>query len=111
MGRGDWQAARQAPWWAWCSGFVGAFYIVSTILVTPVVGLTVASAATVAGQLSSALVVDHFGWIGFHRSRLTAWRVVGALFLLVGVVLLLSGQGESVSNLPLAGWPCWAECA
>lgn len=78
----------QAPWWAWLGGLLGALYVVAAILVTPKLGASVLVAVTVTGQLVAALVMDHYGWLGLPLQPLSAGRVVGALLLMGGVVLM-----------------------
>lgn len=104
LGRPQWvDGVRHAPRWAWFSGLCGAFYITSTILVTPTIGLAVASASIIAGQLSSALIVDNFGWISFPLQPLNWVKVAGAVVLFGSVILLLQGSALDISTLPLAG--------
>jgi transporter family-2 protein len=99
----NWRGARNAPLWAWLSGIVGAVYVTLSILVTPVVGLTVGSAATITGQLSSALLVDAIGALGFVRRPITPAKAFGAVVMVVAVVMLLSGgSGLDPATLPFA---------
>lgn len=103
LGKPLWSNARNAPLWAWLSGLAGAFYVTSTILVTPAVGLTVVSASTIAGQLASALLVDNFGWLGFERRAINPVRVIGGAALLAAVLLVVRGGTQSNPQWPLAG--------
>jgi transporter family-2 protein len=51
-------------------------------------GVAVLSAAAIMGQLTASLLIDHYGWFGAAIYRISATRVVGAAFLLVGVALI-----------------------
>jgi transporter family-2 protein len=42
----------------------------------------------VAGQMLASSVIDHFGLLGIARHPATPSRVVGALLLVAGVVLM-----------------------
>ena len=42
------------------------------------------TAATIAGQLALAVVIDHFGWLGVARSPITASKVLGITLLALG---------------------------
>ena len=48
-------------------------------------GLTL---ALLTGQILMALVLDHFGWIGFAQKPINAARVAGVLMVLGGLVLV-----------------------
>jgi bacterial/archaeal transporter family-2 protein len=78
-----------APWWAWLGGLLGAFYVVSTIIVGPRLGAAAMLALIVLGQLSASLLVDHYGWLGFARHPLTPLRLAGAALLFGGVLLIV----------------------
>ena len=54
----------------------------------PKVSAGVVIAATVFGQITAAIVVDHFGWLGVPRVPITPWRIVGAVGLFVSVLLV-----------------------
>jgi len=78
-----------APAWAWLGGALGAAYVASTIVLGPLLGATTLSALLVAGQLAAALIVDHFGLIGFPEHSVTAARLAGAALLVAGAALIV----------------------
>jgi bacterial/archaeal transporter family-2 protein len=78
-----------APAWVWLGGVLGAFYVVSTIIVGPRLGAAALLALIVLGQLLTSLLVDNFGWLGFPEHPLTPLRLLGALMLFGGVLLLV----------------------
>ena len=93
LARAPWPARAQlsaAPAWAWLGGLLGAFYVVSTIVVGPRVGAAALLALIVLGQLVTSLLVDHFGWLGFPQHPLTPLRLFGALLLFGGVLLIVN---------------------
>lgn len=77
-----------APWWAWLGGLFGALYVASSTVLGPMLGAATLTALVVGGQMLSALVIDHHGLIGFPEHPVSAWRLVGAALVVVGVVLL-----------------------
>lgn len=81
-------ALLQAPWWSWLGGLLGAYYVASSIVLAPRLGSTVLIALVIAGQLTVSLVLDHFGLIGFPKHSVNPARILGALLLLAGVVLI-----------------------
>jgi bacterial/archaeal transporter family-2 protein len=78
-----------APAWAWLGGVLGAAYVASTIVLGPLLGASTLSALLVAGQLAAALIVDHFGLIGFPEHGVTAARLAGAALLVAGAALIV----------------------
>jgi bacterial/archaeal transporter family-2 protein len=90
--RAPWPGRTQlwaAPWWAWLGGLLGAFYVLSTIIVGPRLGAAAMLALIVLGQLCASLLVDHYGWLGFPRHALTPLRLAGAALLFGGVLLIV----------------------
>jgi transporter family-2 protein len=77
------------PAWAWFGGVLGAIYVASTTVLGPRLGAAALLALTLAGQMAAALVVDHYGVIGFPEAPITPARLVGAALLIGGVLLIM----------------------
>lgn len=80
----------RAPWWVWTGGAFGAAFIVTSIVLTPRMGTAVTLASMTVGQLLMALVLDHNGWLGGPIIRLSPLRLLGAVMLLGGILLMRS---------------------
>lgn len=78
----------QSPWWIWTGGFIGAFFVVSTIILAPRLGATTMVAGVLAGQMLASLVLDHFGLIGYSSHPINGMRLLGVGLLMGGVVLI-----------------------
>ena len=76
------------PAWVWLGGTMGAFYVASATIIGPALGGTMLLALTVLGQLSAALVVDHYGWLGFPQHPISIERIAGVVLLLAGTWLV-----------------------
>jgi transporter family-2 protein len=76
------------PWWVWTGGLLGAFFVVSAILLVPRFGAATYLALNLTGQMAAALVLDHFGWLGFPEHRISPPRIIGAILLITGVILI-----------------------
>ncbi len=74
--------------WQWIGGLLGAVFVSLTIFLTPRIGTATLFGLIICGQLLASLMLDHGGWIGVPHHALNAPRVLGALFLLVGVFLI-----------------------
>jgi transporter family-2 protein len=79
-----------APWWVWTGGAFGATFIVVTIALTAEIGATLTLASIILGQLTGALIVDHYGLFGGTVIRVTPLRLTGValLLLLLGATLI-----------------------
>jgi transporter family-2 protein len=77
------------PAWAWLGGLLGATYVAATTVLGPKLGAASFLALTLAGQMVAALLVDHYGVIGFPQSPLTPTRLLGTALLVVGVLLIM----------------------
>jgi transporter family-2 protein len=82
-------SAAVVPAWAWLGGLLGAAYVAATTVLGPKLGAATLLALTLAGQMVAALLVDHYGVIGFPQSPLTPGRIVGTALLVVGVLLIM----------------------
>ena len=70
-------------------GLVGGLYVGSIVFTVRELGAGGLTAATVAGTLTVAIVIDHFGWLDVTRSPLNAAKVLGIVFLALGTYLVL----------------------
>jgi bacterial/archaeal transporter family-2 protein len=76
------------PAWAWFGGMLGAFYVACSTVVAAELGATTLLALTLLGQLSTALVIDHFGWLQMPENPITWTRIAGVALLGAGVWLV-----------------------
>jgi transporter family-2 protein len=84
----DRAALSAVPVWAWFGGLLGAFYVASSTVVAVELGATTLLGLALLGQLSTALVIDHFGWLGLPENPITWSRIGGVALLAVGVWLV-----------------------
>lgn len=87
LGRGQLSQTASAPWWVWIGGLLGVFIVVMSLASLPKVGAAVLIAVTVFGQILMSLAMDNFGWFGTPRIPINAWRIAGAIFVFVGVLM------------------------
>jgi transporter family-2 protein len=79
----------RAPWWALIGGLLGAFYVTVALVTVRTLGVSALTAIVVTGQLTIAVVIDRFGWLGIARQQIGWSRIVGLALLLAGVVLVV----------------------
>lgn len=78
----------KAPWWIWTGGLLGAYVVTLIILLAPRLGATMLIALIIAGQMITALILDHYGLLGFQLHPARWERLVGVILLLTGAVLI-----------------------
>jgi transporter family-2 protein len=79
---------HRSHWWAWTGGFFGAVYIAISIFLVPRLGAAFFVALLVAGQMLGSVAFDHFGALGLPEHPLDIHRLIGAVLLIAGVVLV-----------------------
>jgi len=82
-------AFGQVPVWAWLGGLLGATYVFAVTLLGPRLGAVALVALVLAGQLGAALLVDHYGALGFPKAAVTVPRLLGVVLLVAGALLIV----------------------
>ncbi len=74
--------------WHYLGGLAGAGFVTVAVLTIRPLGVTLQTAAIIAGQLTMAAVVDHYGLLGVQVRPLTAAHAGGLGLLAAGVAIL-----------------------
>ena len=80
--------AKDAPAVAWVGGVLGAFFVTTTVLLAPRLGVAMTFSLIVLGQMLITLIIDHFGLLGVPIQQVTIARIAGILLVIGGVVLI-----------------------
>lgn len=81
----------KAPLWMWAGGAFGVCFVALAVMLLPKLGASGFVALALAGQVIASMLLDHFGLFGLVEKQLTVSRVLGALLLIGGVVLIQFG--------------------
>ena len=84
----SWKLVAATPWWAWSGGILGGVFILLVILLLPPLGAATLLALVVAGQMSAAVIMDHFGAFGLAQHHVSISRLAGVALVIAGVVLI-----------------------
>lgn len=84
------QNAYTENWSVWTGGLLGAFYVVSLIILVPKLGTALSFGLIVAGQMSFSLLFDHYGWWGVPIQPINWTKVMGVVLIIGGVLLIRS---------------------
>ncbi len=85
----DLASASKLPWYYLTGGLLGAAYVTTVLVSVRTLGAGGVTAATIAGQLSTAVVLDRIGAFGLPEKPVTLARMVGVAMLAAGVFLIV----------------------
>lgn len=77
-----------SPWWVWCGGLLGVCYLWATVVAAPKLGVSVTFGLVIAGQVVTALILDHFGLLNLPVHSASVQRVGGVALIVAGVVIM-----------------------
>src|SRR5256714_4322197 len=81
--------AGALPWYYFTGGLLGAAYVTTVLVSVRTLGAGGVTAATIAGQLSTAVVLDRIGAFGLAQKPLSIARLIGVALLAAGVFLIV----------------------
>ena len=81
--------ARELSWVYLTGGVLGAAYVTSVLVTVRSLGAGGVVAATIAGQLTAAVIVDQLGILGVDKQVVTAPRIAGIALLAAGTFLVV----------------------
>ena len=83
------QGSLKLPAWIWAGGAFGAIYVACFTLLVPRIGAAGMICLAVLGQVTASLLLDQFGIL--QAPKPVDWmRLLGALLVLVGVLLVVA---------------------
>ena len=94
---------KDAPWWAYLGGAIGAGVVTVQLIAAPVLGAGLLVAFFVAGQLSGSLIADTWGLVGYPVRSTSLVRLLAMVLIMVGVVLALLTDSPAVADPGVAG--------
>ena len=81
---------KHVPPYLFLTGFVSAFIVLSITFLIPVIGIRKLAIMTIAGQISMAMVVSHFGVLESPVDPINLRKVLGAVLLFAGAIVSIS---------------------
>ena len=83
------QGSLKLPAWIWAGGAFGAIYVACFTLLIPRIGAAGMICLAVLGQVTASLLLDQFGILQASKP-VDALRILGALLVLAGVLLVVA---------------------
>ncbi len=79
------ESLKNLHWWHWAGGLLGAFFVFTAAFVAPRIGALLFMVLVLLGQLSSAVFLDHQGWVGYKEIPINFGKIAGLLLILGGI--------------------------
>ena len=95
------------PPWMLLGGLCGVTILTGNLLLFPVLGATQTVVFPAFGQILMGLLIDTFGWLRVEQVSLTVWRVLGAVIVFLGVVLVALGSPDDRKQSDRASASVW----
>jgi transporter family-2 protein len=89
---GEISGATHVRFYYLIGGILGACYVTTVLLTVRTLGAGGVTAATVAGQLTTSVVIDRLGILGLDETPITLGRVTGVLLLFAGTYLVIQAR-------------------
>ena len=92
VGRGEsptMPGATEVPRWAWTGGFLRAFYVTMSIILTPRLGASATISFIIGGQMIASIILDYFGLLNLASSPVILPKLDGAALVIIGAIIIL----------------------
>lgn len=83
----DATVAAALPWWGWLGGVLGVVGVTLLIVIFPKLGGVQTVLLPMLGITLTSMLIDTFGWCGYEAQSIQTARIVGLLFVIIGLVL------------------------
>jgi transporter family-2 protein len=90
LGKNGLSQIGQAPWYAVLGGVLSVLIIYTVVASISKLGVANATTVIIIGQVSAAVIIDHFGMFGLKEIPFTWWKLAGIALLATGAKLMLN---------------------
>lgn len=104
----DLSVPANEPWWIWLGGFMGVCFIAGNVVLFPQLGAVQTVILPILGQVLMGLVIDRFGLFASPQIAVGAWRLVGALVVVIGIAMVLEIPRVRTAHGSATGAKLWA---
>lgn len=104
----DLSVPAHEPLWIWLGGFMGVCFIAGNVVLFPQLGAVQTVILPILGQVLMGLVIDRFGLFASPQIAVGAWRLVGALVVVIGIAMVLEIPRVRTVHGSATGAKLWA---
>lgn len=102
------QLGPATPWWCWFGGLFGALFVLGNILLFPKLGPVQTVVLPILGQVAMGLIIDQLGLFNSRQMDVGILRVLGALVVLAGILVVLGvGRPGTRTSANVDGPEAW----
>ena len=87
MRKGNLSAALEVPKWQLTGGLLGAIYILIMVVAVPKIGVASAVMTLIIGQITSSVIIDHFGLVPEKHIPFNIYRATGVILMFAALLL------------------------
>ena len=81
---------KDVPTYLYLTGFISAFIVLGTTFLIPHIGARKFFILLIAGQITMAIAVSHFGILESPKDPISMKKLIGASFVIMGAVISTS---------------------
>ena len=82
------QTYSTGPWYSWMGGIPGAIFVGYITWINQQQGVALTFAPAVSGQIFALLLIDQYGWFGSAVRTITLEKIIGAVLIIAGIILI-----------------------
>lgn len=77
------------PFYIMLGGALGVITILLNNLCVNNIGVTMTLALALVGQIIASGIAEHFGWLGFHKKKITFRKIPAYILMTAGAVVMI----------------------
>lgn len=90
LNKGNFGDLVDAPWYTYLGGILNVIILYGVVMSIPELGVANATTAIIVGQVTTAVIIDHFGFWGLETIPFQWIKLVGIALLALGARILLN---------------------
>ena len=79
------QDFKNTPWWAYLGGAMGGVAVYAMLTATDQIGAGPLNAIIVTATIVTAMLMDHYGFMGVKQHGFNLWRGLGCVLMIGGM--------------------------
>lgn len=79
---------RSLEWYKFLGGALGAFFVTVVIFAVPQIGPAAMFGFIIAGQMTSSVLLEQFGWLGVKQSPISVVKTIGVILIIAGAIMV-----------------------
>ncbi len=85
---GNLTSLKNTSYISWTGGLLGAFFVASSVVLVPKIGVAFTFSLLIAGQMIITLVFDHYGLLGVPVKEVNIQRLLGIALIIGGAFMI-----------------------